>query len=157
MTRRMTMLLSIGALAALIGCPGLGPIGVPITFSTAITGDQEVPPVETPGSGQGTFTLNAERTELAYEITADGLTGPVTAAHFHRGAVGVNGPPVFTIPGTPTDSGDDVRFEGTWRFSESDVDDFEVGEILTGRVYVNLHTEAFPAGEIRGQLIPILP
>ncbi len=53
--------------------------------------------ITTQASGTGSFVLNAAKTELTFEITVDGLSGPITAAHFHNAAAGVGGPFVRTI------------------------------------------------------------
>ena len=67
-------------------------------FTAEPTGPQEVPPnVGVTGRGIGTFTLTGQ--ELAFKVTVDGLTGPITMAHFHNAPVGVDGGVVRTITG----------------------------------------------------------
>lgn len=109
-------------------------------FETILSGDQEVPPVDTPAMGVGTFVLSEDQTMLSYEITFEGLVAPETAAHIHNAPVGVNGPVVFNLgTGSPK--------VGTW-----DIPAEMVTELLAGNLYVNVHSEEFPGGEIRGQI-----
>ena len=127
---------------------GGGP-GVEVTFKATLSGEQEVPPVQSNGTGTGTFTLNADATELTFELTASGLSGPVVASHFHKGAPGVAGGVLFEITDTITENPDGtLTASGTWPVNASDVT-----ALLAGDVYVNLHTAEHTLGEIRGQLV----
>ena len=112
-----------------------------------MSGDAEVPGVETDGTGTGTFTLNAAETELTYDIRASGLSGPVTGAHFHNAFPNAAGPIVFDIGDTVTESDGVVTATGSWPLSATDL-----SELRAVYIYVNLHTELNPSGEIRGQL-----
>ena len=115
-----------------------------VTFSTTmLNGAKEVPPNASMATGTGTFTLTSSG--LQYDITLKGLSGSViTGAHFHRGAVGVSGPVLEPISFNTTT----LRATGTW----TDLTAGERDDLLAGRVYVNVHTNAYPNGEIRGQL-----
>jgi len=111
------------------------------TFQSSLIGAREVPIVVTAMTGSGTFTLTSAG--LQYDIRVSNVSGStLTAAHFHRGAAGVNGPVIQSITVTGT------RFTGTWtNLTEQDRND-----LLNGSIYVNLHTQANPNGEIRGQV-----
>lgn len=111
---------------------------------------------------QGTQNLDA------FPVTeVDAPENTVTQLHFHNAPAGANGPIVFS-PSSLLASGfddlDDIKFEnntdtgstiisGIW-----DVNDPRpltpglVGEILSGDVYLNVHTVGIPGGEIRGQI-----
>ena len=86
---------------------------------------------------------------LKYDIVATNLTGPITMAHFHLGTAGVNnGLVLFTICKNCTND-----IEGVWPGARSY---FEA--LASAGIYINLHTAAFPGGEIRGQaLVPADP
>ena len=103
-------------------------------------------------TGSGTFTLNAARTELVFNITVetDKLTGAIAAAHFHNGAAGANGGVVRTI--TPDFVGNTAS--GTWKSTDAEpLTAAMVTELLAGRLYINVHTAVNAAGEIRGQVL----
>jgi hypothetical protein len=114
-----------------------------VTFSSILNGVKEVPPNVSMATGTGTFTLTSNG--LQYDLTLKGLSGSViTGAHFHRGAAGVAGPVVEPI----TINTSTLRTTGTW----TDLTAGERDDLLAGRIYVNVHTNAYPNGEIRGQV-----
>jgi hypothetical protein len=121
-------------------------------FAAALSGDNEVPPVETEATGVSALTVEGEAVDhltLAY-----GLESAV-AAHIHLGDPDENGPVVAFLYG-PTE-GEDVN----GMLSEGSVasDDLIAGSLSDlvdvmngGFAYVNAHTTENPAGEIRGQI-----
>ncbi len=129
------------------GCPSMDGSGTEREFEANLDGDQETPPVTTAATGMGTFTLNAEQTELSFRISASGLSGPIVGAHFHLGPTGESGPVVNDITAQVVEDDAGVTLEGTWEISAADLDD-----LLDENLYVNLHTEQNQGGEIRGQV-----
>lgn len=101
--------------------------------------------------------VNPGATEVAFAFTYSALSGPVVAAHFHRGARGEAGPIVQTICGAPAPalagtscpSGNSGSVAGVWKISLQ-----QAVDLLAGRIYVNFHTALNPGGEIRGQITP---
>src|SRR4029078_863381 len=68
------------------------------TFEAQMVGAQENPPVNSPGSGFARFTFDDQTRVLIYAVTISGLSPHQgTAAHIHRGAVGVNGPIIYNL------------------------------------------------------------
>ncbi len=123
----------------------------PIALAARIEGAQEVPPLNNTAAGFGAFTLNAEGTELAFNVAATGLSGTIIAAHFHRGVKGKNGNAVKPI----TNSFIGTLANGVWKNTDTDsLTATLVADLLAEKVYVNLHTVANPNGETRGQLVP---
>lgn len=121
-------------------------------FTAALDTAQEVPSTTTPssGSGTGTFSLSPNMQELKFDITVDGLTGPITAAHFHRGAAGESGPVVKTISGDFNGN----TAHGYWRASDTEaLSDTLLKDLMNGNLYINVHTAANGPGEIRGQVL----
>jgi CHRD domain len=115
-------------------------------FSTELTGAAEVPgPGDPDGSGTATITVNPGQEEVCWTIEAEGIELPATGAHIHEGAVGEFGDVV--LPLTPPDE------EG---FSSgcAEVSREVALDILKNSedYYVNVHTDEFPDGAIRGQL-----
>ena len=124
--------------------------GGELGFSASLDTTQEVPASSgaSGAKGTGSFTLSADRTELAYQITVTGLTGNINAAHFHNAPAGVAGGVVRAL----SFSGNTAT--GTWTNTDSQaLTDSLVTQLLLGRLYVNVHTSANPAGEIRGQVL----
>jgi len=113
----------------------------PITFRASLRGSNEVPPVTTLASGTGIFTLTYAG--LQYDITVAGLSGSIVGAHFHRATVGMSGPVIEPL----TFNGN--RAIGTW----TDLTGSERHDILHGEIYVNVHSQEYPDGEIRGQVV----
>lgn len=113
-----------------------------------LSGNFEVPgPGDPDGSGFADITLNPGREKVCWDLRAADITLPATAAHIHRGAVGVAGPVVVTL--SPPDA------SGEARDCANDVSRSLIREIVRSpeRFYVNVHTSDFPAGAIRGQLM----
>ena len=70
----------------------------PRCFAATLDGAQEVPPVETDASGLAEVALGGkDRTKLQYQVTVEGLSGPVTAAHIHMAPAGENGEPIYEL------------------------------------------------------------
>ncbi len=106
-------------------------------------GAYEVPQVVTNGLGIAVMFINPTERSAAYAAFWQGLSGPATMAHFHRGPVGQNGPVVESMTIVAG-----VAAAGTW----SDLTNEDLNDLASGNIYLNVHTEANPAGEIRGQV-----
>jgi hypothetical protein len=102
----------------------------------------EVPPTGSNGTGTLTATYDTASKKLSWTGSVSGLTGPATAAHFHAGEVGKNGAVVIPISGA-----DKGSFEGS-----ATLTDAQASDLMAGKWYVNVHTAANKAGEIRGQV-----
>ena len=114
-------------------------------FSAKLTGAQENPAVTSSATGTGSFVLTDAG--LVFTVTMEGLE--FTSAHFHNAAVGVNGGVVRTI----TNDFAGKTASGVWRSTDSEpLTDELIAELLTGNIYVNIHTTANRGGEIRGQV-----
>ena len=123
------------------------------SFEANLTGDAERPDtVQTDGMGTATFSLTADESQLSYDIVASDLSGDVIGAHFHFSADGAagSGGILFAITDTVVNDGDGgATAEGVWNLTADDVVNLRLDYI-----YINLHTDANPAGEIRGNLVP---
>lgn len=108
-----------------------------------LNGKNEVPAVATGATGQGTITINDDKS-VTGSITTSGVAG--TAAHIHTGAEGKNGPVAV-----PLAKGAD----GGWSVpANAKLTDDQYTAFQAGELYVNVHSTAHPDGEIRGQLKP---
>jgi len=116
-------------------------------YRAAMDGAQEVPPVATAAAGEAWFFFNPATSELFHYIEVAGIAG-IQAAHIHRAAPGANGAVVRTLwDGPPPDFGPGDPLRGRVLLEAADVADLDAGLF-----YVNVHTAAQPAGEIRGQI-----
>ena len=106
-------------------------------------GTQEVPPINTSASANGSIVVSPDRT-VGGSVTTNGIAG--TAAHIHIGSAGKNGPVIIPL----VKSGDNVWSvpSGT-KLTEAQYESFRAGDL-----YVNVHSSAHPGGEIRAQLTP---
>ena len=135
---RNVIVVTIAALV--VGFVFAGPAAAQ-NFCAIIDGLQQNPPVATPGSGIGKFTKNADNT-LSFNITFGGLLGAEIAAHIHGPApVGVNAGVIFPLPlGSPK-----IGVIGP-------LTPTQCSQLLGGLMYINIHSNLFPGGEIRGQI-----
>jgi len=108
-----------------------------------LSGDQEVPPVKTSATGNGTITVNDDKT-VSGSVTTSGVNG--VAAHIHNGAPGKNGPVAVPL----SKDGDNKWTVGPG----AKLTDAQFAEFKAGNLYVNVHSAAHKDGEIRGQLKP---
>jgi len=140
-------------------------------FHTHASGDQEVPPRDTRATGNATFQLSDDGTELHYKLIVANIEN-VVQAHIHLAPAGVNGNIVAFLYGLVAAGGgraDGVLAEGT--ITDADlINDLAgatiadlVAAIQAGGAYVNVHTNDgvgatntgpgdFPGGEVRGQI-----
>jgi len=108
-----------------------------------LSGDQEVPPVSTSASANGTIAVSPDKS-VSGNITVAGMEP--TAAHIHEGAQGKNGPVIIPL----TKSSDN-----TWSVpAGAKLTDTQYKSYLAGNLYVNVHSAAHKGGEIRAQLTP---
>ena len=116
-----------------------------IMKSTMLIGAQEVPAVtNTTATGRGTFIVDPKTRVISGSVTTKDLTG--TVAHIHTGVTGVSGPPVVMLAETTIGS-------GIWEVPTGTVLSAANYELfLDGGLYVNVHSDAHPKGEIRGQI-----
>jgi hypothetical protein len=121
-------------------------------FVASMDGAHEVPAKAFPGTGTGSFILNAARNQVSYNITYIGLSTNITGGHIHTGAPGINGPVVKPI-GTVGDSSEFTDI-GTWKTTDASnqLTTALIDSMLIGSSYTNWHTTNNPGGEIRGAL-----
>ena len=111
-------------------------------YKAALDGKSENPPTTSTGTGTADIDYDAATKKLSWKLTYTGLSGPATAAHFHAGETGKNGGVAVAIPGATSSPA-----EGS-----ATLTDAQAADLAAGKLYVNVHTAANPAGEIRGQV-----
>jgi CHRD domain len=128
-------------------------------FIVRLSGANEVPARGTAASG--VIGINVRGNRVDYSIEVHGISA-ITGAHFHSGAAGINGPiriALYPGPGSNFSSNPSAAFDGQFyegSFEASDVTGISYSDLLAGfragTVYGNVHTSAFPGGEMRGQV-----
>jgi CHRD domain len=116
-------------------------------FSAVLSGQTQVPPVPkslSTATGRVDAVLDRQSLLLRWKLSFKGLTGDPVAAHFHgpaaanaRAGVAVD----FRGPVTQP-------MEGRITLNSA-----QAADLLAGKWYADIHTLAFPGGEIRGQMI----
>ena len=155
-----------------LGQPGFAPVGTdgvvmridraraPRVFDAELSGSNEVPAVDTAASGEAHFVATRDRTELRYRLEVESIEDAVQA-HIHLGSADENGPVVAflfgPVEGVDVD-GAKVIARGAITADDliGPLEGMTIGQLLAemqrGTAYVNVHTVANPAGEIRGQI-----
>jgi hypothetical protein len=127
-----------------------GQVGAERAYMSALSGANEVPPVATNATGRSVLALNDEATALSYRLAVKDIEH-ITAAHIHRGAVGVNGPVIATLYNGVGDFDPSHPIAGSAALGTTDI-----LRLLKQGLYLNVHTMHAPGGEIRGQITPQL-
>ena len=128
-------------------------------FTTKLTGKEEVPPKDTKASGTSEFNLSSDGNKMTYVVNVKDID-KATQAHIHSGKKGENGPVVVWLFNATTPTGPKSGMLSQGNFTSSDLVGPLKGKQMSdlvklindGQAYVNVHTEANPMGEIRGQL-----
>lgn len=158
--RRFARLLPLLTLGGAIACGEDTPAAPPLpSFAATLVGTEEVPPVNTAATGSATFTLSKGGDTLFVSITVNGLSN-VRFGHFHQAARGANGPVVADLVLPPTLTGVQNGRIGRQFLTAANLSGGLAGQPLSalvtlinaGSIYVNLHTDQFPGGELRGQV-----
>ncbi len=114
----------------------------PKALTTEMLGKNEVPKGSPTASGKATITLNATKGTVCWKFTVKGLD-TVNASHIHKGPKGKSGNVVV-----PLFVGK-LKTRGCVNASKSLVAAIQKSPKA---YYVNIHTNKYPAGAIRGQL-----
>jgi CHRD domain len=142
-------------------------------FSAQLTGDQEVGPQVTSASGSAVLELNDTEDRLVIDIQLNGLdldglqtadpNDDVIGAHIHAAPAGINGGVVFGFIGINSDTNADLvvnaaagTIHSAWDLGEGNGTTLaaQLPALVSKGLYINIHTNRIPGGEIRGQIIP---
>ena len=136
--------------------------GSDLFFRTDLSGDQEVPPVETDARGDAEFDINEAETEIQFEFEVKGGVGILGAvgAHIHCAPAGSNGPIAAFLAGEAAPGGFEGKVEMKGTFTDAQIRPTDCGDtipelvdaMLAGGTYVNVHSVDNPGGEVRGQI-----
>ena len=175
MTRTATALLALATAAF-----ALPAAAEEIKFMADLSGEAQVPPVETEGTGMADVTVDTEAMTVTWMVTYQDLTGEPVAAHFHGPATEEEtAPPVIDLTAdmeasasataaasTTVTSDGETQTETSTDTSttedpvpqditegSSEITEEQLEQLRDGLWYVNVHTEMHPDGEIRGQVM----
>lgn len=146
---------------------------VPIDYIANLSGPKEEPPNASPGTGFADVTFDLDAHTMRVQVTFSGLIGTTTASHIHSptavpfsGTAGVatQVPTFINFPLGVTSGTYDMTFDTSLDSTYNpdfvtanggSVDAAEAAlaaSLAAGTAYLNIHTTAFPGGEIRGFL-----
>lgn len=174
MNRTLSTLMRTALLpaAALLACSTT--LAATLTYTTVLSGAAEDTPNASPGTGTATLVLDDIARSLSLDVAFGGLLGTVTAAHIHccTASAGTGTAGVVTV--TPTFTGfpggvssgsysrvfDMTQLTGSWNGAFLN-NPTNAGSTATafaalvtglddGKAYLNIHTNQFGSGEIRG-------
>jgi hypothetical protein len=131
------------------------------TFSASLSGKDEVPPTESNSSGTAKFKVDENSSQVSYWVNVTGIK-KINQAHIHNGTEGQNGDIVVTLTKNKSAKGNDgppnIGFSGniTKDDLQGPLKDKELTDLVSlmsdGNAYVNVHTDKYPDGAIRGQI-----
>ena len=150
MKRRRMWILGAGAclaalaVVAVVALPASGTAPAGSSFFAKLDGEHDVPAADP--DGYGTFSASFNGTKLCYGLQVVKVDAPI-GARIHKGAVGKNGPIAVALnaPSTGVAAGS----TGCKTLSATLASAIKADP---GAYYVNVRTNAFPNGAIRGQL-----
>ncbi|MEM8683755.1 MAG: CHRD domain-containing protein [Pseudomonadota bacterium] len=146
---------------------------------TVLTADQEVQAeaVVSAGKALAIISINRRFTRATIRVTFSNLEGDVSRLHLHCNVAGANGPIAIgavDLVGAANDNSETITLDANTitgklfnsQFPGADACAGAIGRSIRnlhelaqaiddGQVYWNLHTFAFPAGELRGQVEPL--
>ncbi len=143
-TTKIVLAIAIAGLAACAAVQGVMPDWMPGSgaIKVNLTGTEQNPPLNVPGSGSGSFRV-AEDGTISGSVTTKDVQG--TMAHIHRGGKGANGPVIVPLD----KNGDAYTVPAGRKLTPAQIQDLKAGNL-----YVNVHTNRYKGGEVRGQLQP---
>jgi hypothetical protein len=152
---RLTAALLALAVAAVVAASARGEIGLSFGkgFRANMSGAVEVPAGDPDATGFAIVRLNPAEGLVCFHIHVENVDFPTAAAHIHTGAAGVAGPVLITLV-APSQNGSSSTGDAKGCVS---FDPAVIRAIMANPAgyYVNVHNKQYPAGILRGQLVPI--
>ncbi|MGJ5043229.1 MULTISPECIES: CHRD domain-containing protein [unclassified Bradyrhizobium] len=113
-----------------------------VVLKSELKAANEVPPNASAASGAAEASFDTATKTLSWKVTFSGLSGPPIGAHFHG----------------PSEPGKNAGIALPFKSPEPPITgsavitDAQAADLLAGKWYANVHTQANPGGEIRGQM-----
>lgn len=131
--------------------------GGAVTYAAELRPSNEVPPATSTAYGSAFVTYDPINSTIAWDARANGIANP-TLSHIHRNVAGANGPVIINfatsaaqIAGGRTSGSGPISAVQSANLQPSDLVALSTPAGAAG-YYVNIHSSAFPGGEVRGQL-----
>lgn len=171
------LFIALAVAAALFTAQGPARAGV-LVYLANLDGPSEAPPNASPGLGTARVDYDDVSHMMRFRATFSGLIAPVTVSHIHAptavpftGTAGV-ATPVPTFPGFPAgvtagsyDATLDLTLASSWNGAfiaahggtPAGAEAAFLTYLAGGNAYWNIHSSAFPGGEIRGFMVAGVP
>jgi hypothetical protein len=121
----------------------------PIGFYADLSAAEQAETTESPGVGRADFLLDRDTVRLSWTVTYSKLTSAATGAHIHGPQrVGTNAG--IQIDLAPNGLAPPLKGSAV-------LTDAQLEYLLSGRMYVNIHSRQYPKGELRGQIQRVPP
>lgn len=111
-----------------------------VSFRAELKGANVVPPNESSARGYLNASYDTVSRRLTWTGTQSGLSSKITGIHFHA-------------PASPNKTAGVVETIESLSEGSATISDAHAADLIGGYWYVDIHTRAHPAGEIRGQMI----
>jgi hypothetical protein len=121
-------------------CLASSTLAATVTFRAELKGANVVPANQQPGRGILTATYDTVSRRLTWTGTYSGLSKKITGIHFHS-------------PARPNESAGVVLSIERVSRGAATLSDAQAADLIAGYWYVDIHTRAYPRGEIRGQVM----
>ncbi len=145
---RLSMWLSVPIVAAVVGA-GVLSAQQPRNFKARLAPVPIDVSMQATIAGTGSVSAVLTGTRLAMTGSFDGLRSPATIAQLHKGPIkGVRGPNIFDLTVTRTEPSAGT-LSGTIELTPLQVADLE-----KGRLYIQVHSEKAPDGNLWGWIVP---
>lgn len=132
-------------MGGMLSCKNDGPDGNDIVkYQSTINSQNTIPKATSSAQGSAVLEYNKVTKVLTYNITYQGLTP--TVGHIHKAEPAWETGPVI-IPFSKVNTSP-ITGSATLTQEQENLLSF-------GNLYINLHTVAYPQGEIRGQILPV--
>ena len=145
---RLSMWLSVPIVAAAVGA-GVLTAQQPRNFKARLSPVPIDVSMQATIAGTGSVSAVLTGTKLSITGTFDGLRSPATIAQLHKGPIkGMRGPNIFDLAVAKTEA-----TSGTVS-GAIDLTPLQVVDLEKGRLYIQLHSEKAPDGNLWGWLVP---
>jgi hypothetical protein len=120
------------------------------TFIANLSSSQEVPSNSSTATGYGRVFLDENAGTISFTVSFSGLSGNQVGAHIHAPAgIGANGGVIINL-GVAGGTSNTIT-------GSSPITAGQIAQMRAHQTYINIHSDSFPGGEIRGQLAPRRP